>query len=142
VSENLAEETYLIYAGTSFRAEWYFTADFAMPALEYYKQLSEPEQDRFDFQVRYFCDRPYGQILPKEWYRIEDKENKIYVLKPWRHRYFNFLAINNRLIITNAYGKKSQKMTRVGKAQLAIAARFKADFLKRNTEGTYYAEEK
>lgn len=131
-------EDYVIYEGRSFTAEWYYSTEGQMPAFEYYKKSSGTDQERFDDLIIYFCDRPYGIMMPMKWYRIEDKANQIYALKPRDERFFNFLSEGKRIIITNAYHKHSQKMMKPDFEQLEIAVRYKLDYLRRIKEATYY----
>jgi hypothetical protein len=131
-------EKVLIYSGRYFSAEWYSTADGVRPAFDYYNDLREVDQDRFDDMVKYFCETRPGAILPKTLYRIEDRENKIYALKPRDERFFNFMTEGARVIITNAYHKHSQQMTKADLEELKIAIRYRQDYLKRVKEGTYY----
>ena len=43
-----------------------------------------------------------------------------------------------RVIVTNAYHKHSQKMTKLDLEALEVAARCRADYLRRVQEGGYY----
>lgn len=131
-------EDYLIYEGRTFTAEWYYTTKGEMPAFDYYKGLSAMDQGRLDDLVMYFCDRPFGELLPKSMYRIEDHENKLYAFKPRDERFFNFTTHEAKVIITNAYHKHSQQMSKSDMEQLKIAARYREDYLMRIKEGYYY----
>lgn len=133
-------DEFLIYSGQFFRAEWYYTCEGKMPAYEYYNALAEMDQDRFDYLIKHFCDRPYGNILPKTMYRIEDEVNKIYAFKPRSERFFNFTTEGAKVIVTNAYHKHSQQMTKIDKEQLKIAAKYRADYMQRIKEAIYYVE--
>ena len=128
----------LIHSGRYFTAEWYCTAEGKMPAYDYYKALSEIDQDRFDDMIRYLCETKPGALLPKTMFRIEDHAHKIYALKPRAERFFNFIADGARIIVTNAYRKHSQQMTKADMESLSIAVRCKNDYLRRVTEGIYY----
>lgn len=131
-------DDYLIYHGRSFVAEWYFTEAGKMPARDYYSSLAAVDQERFDDLIVFFCDRPFGDILPKQLYRLEDPDNRIYALKPNAERFFNFTTSERKIIITNAYHKQAQKLTRLAKAQLKVAAGCRADYIRRQGEGNYY----
>jgi len=129
----------IIYTqGAYFIAEWYYTVDAVMPGLEYYNKMPEVDQDRLDYMVKHLCDNRPGTILPRTMYRIEDHANKIYAIKPRDERFFNFTAIGAKVIITNAYHKHAQKMTKQDREVLRTAIRFRTDYLKRAKEGTYY----
>ena len=129
---------FLIYRGQSFRAEWYYTTDGEMPALDYYNNLPAVDQERLDDMIQYFCDRPFGVILPTSMYKIEDPENKIYAFRPRNERFFNFAAEGAVVVITNAYHKHSQQMTKMDLGKLALAAKYREDYLQRVKEATYY----
>lgn len=132
-------DDYVLHPGTTFRVEWYYTETGEMPAKADYLELSEGEQMRLLFIVRHMADRPIGSNrLPETMYRIEDKENKIYAFKPHAHRFFNFTTEGRAIIITNAYRKHSNKMTKADLKILAVAAKCRQDYLKRVREGTYY----
>ncbi len=128
-------EEILIYEGLYFVAEWYYTDAGQLPALEYYSSMRVIDQGRFDDFVEYICNLKRGDRPPQTMYRIEDSENKIYALKPRDERFFNFTTVGAKVIITNAYHKRSQKVDR---DELAKAIRFREDYLRRVQGGTYY----
>lgn len=138
MSPRPSESERLIYAGKHFHAEWYYTADGDMPAYTYYQDLSTKDRARFILIVKQFCDRARGDFLPKTIYNLEDAANKIYAFKPNAERFFNFTTSGARVIVTNAYQKDSQKMSKAGKAQCSVSAKYKADYLKRVAGGAYY----
>ena len=105
-------EDILIHSGRYFTAEWYYTAEGRIPALDYYDALSDLEQDRFDDLIRYYCETRPGTLLPKTLFRMEDPVHKIYALKPRDERFFNFLTLDAKIIVTNGYHKHSQQMTK------------------------------
>ncbi|MBI5239674.1 MAG: hypothetical protein HY926_04320 [Elusimicrobia bacterium] len=111
-----------------------------MPAYDYYRDLPEADQDRLDSMIRYFCDRPYGTLLPKTMYRIEDPANKIYAFKPRDERFFNFTAEGGVVIITNAYHKHARKMTKKDLDALALSVQYRDDYIRRFKGATYYGD--
>lgn len=128
----------LIHPGCYLTAEWYYTMEGKMPARDYYEALAEVDQDRFDDMVRYLCGTRPGSLLPKTLYRIEDHANKIYALKPRDERFFNFTTAGAKVIVTNAYHKHSQQMTKADLERLKAAVRYKNDYLTRVKGGAYY----
>jgi hypothetical protein len=128
----------LYYEGKTFTVEWYYAESGRLPALDYYSQLREIDQDRLDAMVKYLADSPPGTRLPQTIFRIEDRENKIYALKSRDERFFNFTTEGAKIILTNAYHKHSQKMTRLDLEQLKVAVEYRKDYLRRLREGTYY----
>ncbi len=131
-------EDFKIYAGRSFTAEWYYRKDGVMPAFDYYMSLMELDKERFNDIVEYFCDRPHGILLPKTWYRIVDQKNDIYEFKPRDARFFNFTTAGRKIIVTNAYHKHSQQMTKQDKEGIKISAQCRQDYFQRIKEETYY----
>ena len=131
-------EDVLIHSGRYFTAEWYYTAEGRLPAFDYYAVLAELDQDRFDDLIRYLCEAKPGALLPKTLYRIEDRAHKIYAVKARDERFFNFMTMDAKIIVTNAYRKHSQQMTRADLECLKIAVRRRQDYLRRVSEGAYY----
>src|SRR5438552_3860223 len=130
-------EDILIHKGAYFTGEWYYNERGEIPAFEYYERLSEVDQDRFDDLIRYLFETKPGSLLPQSLYRIEDHENKIYALKSRDQRFFNFMTINKKVVVTNAYQKHSQKMTKQDLGVLKVAVRYRNDYLSRLLGGTY-----
>ena len=131
----------LYYKGTIFRVEWYYTIEGRLPACEQYRKLDETDQERLKKIVRYIADSPPGTLLPKTLYRIEDAIHKIYAFKSRNERFFNFMVDGRRIVITNAYRKHSQKMGKTDLDKLKTAAIYRADYLRRVANGTYYENE-
>ena len=55
------------------------------------------------------------------------------------HRFFNFFYKGGKIIITNAYTKKSQKVDR---KELNKAKNIKRDYIRRVERGVYYEKKK
>lgn len=133
-----AAQDVLYYEGKTFTVEWYYAVDGRLPGLEYYQSLDKGEQKRLDYMIKYLADNSIGTRLSETMYRVEDRGNKIYAFKPGGQRFFNFMTEGRKIIITNAYQKHSQKMARQDLEKLGIAAKYRADYLKRVGEGVYY----
>ncbi|MCX5797088.1 MAG: hypothetical protein NTY77_16470 [Elusimicrobia bacterium] len=131
-------EEILFYEGPCFAVEWYYTENGRLPTLEYYRRLAEAEQHKLKLLVKYLADNPHGTQLPVTMYRIEDRENKIFAFKPRAERFFNFMTEGSLAIITNAYHKHAQKMTKQDMEGLRLACRYRQDYIRRVKEGTYY----
>lgn len=131
-------EEILLYEGPYFTVEWYYTENGHLPALEYYRRMMEVDQHKLKLIVKHIADNPYGTQLPVTMYRIEDRHNKIFAFKPRSERFFNFTTEESAIIITNAYHKHSQKMTKQDAEELRIAVRYREDYLRRVKEGRYY----
>lgn len=133
-----APEDVLFYEGPYFRVEWYYREDGRLPALEYYRRLPEIDRYKLKLMVKYMADNPRGTRLPLTMYRIADRPNKIFAFKPRGERFFNFTTEGSAIIITNAYRKHSQRMTKQDGEELRLAVRYRQDYLRRVREGHYY----
>ena len=125
---------YIIYVGLVFQLEWYFDENGESQSLEYFTELSEQQQLKFLFLVKRICD--FGKISNKEQFRNEG--DKIYALKPQPDRFLCFFFTGKKIIITNAFQKKTQKLPTNQKEK---AIKYMNDFIQRHEEGRYYEEE-
>lgn len=131
-------ESHYIYGGQTFEAEFYVTVDGRVPAYEYYENLTQEEQRRFFTIIKFIADSPFGTIFSKTIYNIEDKANSVYAIKPAAQRFFSFMTHDRKIILTNAYRKHSQQMSKIDKESLKLAIRLKRDYEDRRKRGTYY----
>jgi hypothetical protein len=131
-------EEILFHDGPYYAVEWYYTQAGRLPALEYYRRMPEIDQHKLKLLVQYLADNRHGTPLPVTMYRIEDSANKIFAFKPRAERFFNFTTAGSTVIITNAYHKHSQKMSKQDIEELRTAGRYRQDYLRRLKEGTYY----
>ncbi len=129
----IGTEDYVFYQGTRFRVEFYFTEKGDLPAKEYFDSLEKLVQAKLLALVKYLAEE--GRIYDEAKFKIVDKADKIYEFKPVSERFFNFFWEGKKIIITNAYHKKGQK---VDLRELARAVRLKKDYALRVQKGTYY----
>ena len=125
---------YVAYKGEKFTIEWYYTAKNESQPLDFFNGLSPIEQQKFFHLVKRIGD--FGFISDKTKFRNED--DGIYAFKPQPNRFLSFFYEGGKIIITNAFVKKSQKLKKQDK-DCAISAR--ADYLKRVKENTYYGKD-
>ena len=76
-----------------------------------------------------------GRLFDEAKFRIVDKNERIYEFKPLSERFFNFFYEGRKIIITNAYRKKTQKVDRQA---VGRAIRTKRDYESRVKGGRYY----
>jgi phage-related protein len=122
---------YLIYVGSAFQLEWYIDSNGESEAQEYFEALPEKQQLRFLYLVKRIGD--FGRITNKELFRNEG--NQIYAFKPQPDRFLCFFFTGQKIIVTNAFLKKQQKLPRQEKEK---ALKYMKDYIKRNEQGTYY----
>ncbi len=83
--------------------------------------------------VKYIAD--HGRLFDITKFRKVDSRDNIFEFKPVNHRFFSFFYKGRKIIITNAYIKKSQK---VNKRDLEKARNMKKAYADRIKGGIYY----
>lgn len=124
----------VIYQGSQFTIEWYFDARGASPARDYYQRLPLKRRVKFIKLVRLMAE--VGKIFDITKFRNEG--DQIYAFKPQPDRYLCFFVVGRKIIVTNGFEKKSQKLPHNEK-QRALQA--KEDFERRIKKGAYYEKE-
>jgi Phage derived protein Gp49-like (DUF891). len=99
---------FIAYEGREFIIEWYFTARDKSDALEYYTALSPERQKKLINLFRLLGD--VGKIFNEEKFRHED--DKIYAFKPQPDRFLCFFFEGSKVVVTNAFEKKTDKSCR------------------------------
>ena len=127
------KEDYIFYQGERFQVEFYFTETGEMPAKEYLEKESSGVQVKLAALVKYIAD--HGRLFNKTKFRKVDSKDNIFEFKPVDHRFFSFFYEGKKIIITNAYMKKSQK---VSKRDLEKAKNMKKTYTARFKGGIYY----
>lgn len=125
------DQKHVIYIGPEFTIEWYFNDQGKSSAQKYYKELSVARQDKFMNLVKLMAQQ--GEIQNTTKFNYE--HDGIYAFKPQPDRFFCFFFTGSKIIITNAYEKKSDKMSPSEKAK---AQRYYSDYEYRVKKGTYY----
>ena len=120
-----------IYRGSRFTIEWYFDGRGVSPAKSFYENLPVERRVKFIKLVRLMGE--VGKIFDATMFRSEG--DQIYAFKPQPDRYLCFFVVGHRIIVTNGFQKKSQKLP-FGEKDRALRA--KEDYERRVNEGTYY----
>jgi hypothetical protein len=128
------QEEYIFYSGERFQVEFYYTQKGSLPAKDYFDDSDRLVQIKLLAFVKYIAE--HGKLFDETKFRLVDRKEKIYELKPMAERFFNFFTSGQKMIITNAYCKKRQK---VDHQELMKAIVLKRDYEKRVCEGHYYA---
>jgi hypothetical protein len=125
------DERFIAYKGKEFTIEWYYNVKRESEALNYFDGLTLERKKKMA-RLLYVLGET-GQIKNREQFTYED--DQIFAFKPQPDRFLCFFFSEAKVIITNAYEKKSQKMPPREKER---ALKFKADYIKRCKEGNYY----
>ena len=125
---------YIAYQGSEFSIEWYYDLKGRSPALEYFKSQPLAQQRKLLNLFRLMGEQ--GKIFDETKFRNEG--DKIYAFKPQPDRYLCFFFRGKKIIVTNAFAKKTQKLPQ-GEKDLALNAY--QSYERRIKEGSYYEEE-
>ena len=122
---------YVAYEGEIYQIEFYFDEKGKSQPKQYMEAMEAGDVKKFVHLLQMMGD--VGQIRNKEKFRSEG--DKIYAFKPQPHRFLCFFISGKKIIITNAFMKKQQKLP---KSQKDSALEKKLDYEARNKKGTYY----
>jgi len=117
----------LIYSGSKFTLEWYYDKNGKSVAFEFFLKASEELQKKFLVLIRRMGD--LGIIFDKTKFRYEG--DGIYAFKPQPDRYLSFFTNGKKIIVTNGFTKKTDKLP---KNEKDIAIRCRQDYFERNKE--------
>lgn len=121
----MGTEDCVIYKGKVFQIEWYYDSDGKSQPFDYYKSCSLIQKRKFLMLCQRMGD--FGKIMDKTKFRAEG--DGIYAFKPQPDRYLAFFKKGNKIIVTNAYKKNTEKMP---KKEMATAVKNRDDYLRRN----------
>ena len=99
-------KTCLIYRGPFFSIEWFYDEKGYSQPYEYFLKTSASQKRKFLLLAKKMGD--FGKIIDKTKFRNED--DKIYAFKPQPDRYLCFFKTGKKIIVTNAFRKKGDKL--------------------------------
>lgn len=124
-------KNYIAYKGIIYTIEWYFDKQGHSDPLEHYESLSDIRKAKLYALFVRMGD--IGKIFDITKFRNE--EDGIYAFKPQPDRYLCFFFKGRKIIITNAFVKKTEKLPTSEKER---ALKNTNDYKKRIMNGTYY----
>jgi phage-related protein len=122
---------FIAYKGRFFTIEWYFDDCGRSVALEYFESLSVTEKNKVLYLFQTMGD--FGKIRNQQKFNYEG--DQIYAFKPIPHRFLSFFFTGSKIIVTNAFEKKQQKLPPREKDK---ALRCRQDYEIRIKKGSYY----
>lgn len=125
---------YLAYQAQFYTIEWYYDHKGSSQALEYFNDLPDDRKRKFINLFRIMGDR--GKLFDITKFRNEGES--IYAFKPQLDRYLCFFFKGKKIIITNAFMKKTEKLPSREKEKALKALE---SYEIRVKEGTYYEKE-
>lgn len=105
-TQPMDKDTCLIYEGKFYKVEWYFDNKGVSQAYEYFLKVSAVQKRKFLILVKKIAD--FGTIFDTTKFRNEG--DNIYAFKPQPDRYLCCFFEGKKIIVTNAYRKKSDKL--------------------------------
>ena len=124
---------YIAYEGDAFTVEWFFDKYGKSDALEFFESLSNAQKRKTLMLFKRIGD--FGKISDITKFRNEGE--KIFAFKPQPERFLSFFYSGKKIVITNGFQKKSQKLP---KKEKELALRRKTEYESRVTNGDYYEE--
>lgn len=121
---------YILLRGKKYTVEWYFNQNDNSQAKDYYEELQDDEKASLLAIILFFDE--VGHVNKK---KFNYEGDSIYALKPKPDRFLCFFFEGNKIIVTNAFRKKQQKLSPTEKKKALNA---KTDYYERIKKGTYY----
>jgi len=112
----------VIYSGERFSVEWYFDENGYSQAYEYFLSTDDLQKRKFLILVKRIAD--FGKIFDKTKFRNDG--DSIYAFKPQPDRYLAFFVVDKKIIVTNAFYKKTDKLP---KSEKDLALKYKEIYL-------------
>ena len=125
------EHQHIAFDGEQFRIEWYVDATGHSQPLEFAEEMAKEYVAKFAQLLKVMGE--VGMIRNTTKFRYEG--DKIYAFKPQPYRFLCFFTEGRRLIITNGFYKKTDKLPDSEKKR---ALESREDYLKRVQTGDYY----
>jgi phage-related protein len=122
------------YEGIEFTIEWYYDGRGHSQARSYFEEQSKDKQRKLLNLFRLMGDQ--GKIFDKT--KFNHEGDGIYAFKPQPDRYLCFFFKGKKIIVTNAFVKKTQKLPQNEKEQALKAYQ---SYEKRIKEEVYYEKE-
>jgi len=117
----------VVYAGECYTIEWYFDCTGYSQAYEYFLKTSDSQKRKFFVLIKRMSE--FGKISDITKFRNED--DGIYAFKPKPDRYLSFFIKGKKIIITNGFTKRVQKLPKNEKEK---AMKYRSDYLSRFEE--------
>jgi len=122
---------FIAYCGNAYTIEWYFDEHNHSEVLEYYMKLTTHDRIQLLKLLKRMGD--VGVIHDKTKFRFEG--DKIYAFKPQPERFLCFFFEGKKIIITNGFKKKQQKLPDQEKNNALMK---RDSYIKRIKTGEYY----
>src|SRR3990167_5820657 len=127
----MKDKEYIAYQGEKYVIEWYFTEKGDCPAFDYYNALDKNRRVKTLCLLKRMGD--IGKI--NDTTKFNNEGDKIFAFKPKPDRFLCFFESQGKIIVTNGFCKKRQKLPKNEKER---ALAYKESYEKRIKKGVYY----
>ena len=124
---------FIAYKGKAFTVEWFFNDKGKSEALEFFETLSNTQKRKTLMLFKRIGD--FGKISDITKFRNEGE--KIFAFKPQPDRFLSFFSVGKKIVVTNGFRKKAQKLP---KKEKNLALKRMKDYDSRVINGDYYEE--
>ncbi|MBN1531823.1 MAG: type II toxin-antitoxin system RelE/ParE family toxin [Spirochaetes bacterium] len=127
----MPEKEYIAYEGDIYTIEWYYDESEKSQSLDYFMKLRSDMQMKVMYLFKRIGDN--GKI--NDTTKFQNEGDSIYAFKPQPHRFLSFFVKGKRIIVTNAFHKKTEKLPKNEKLK---ATHCRESYCARVARGTYY----
>jgi len=121
-------ESCIIYSGEKFTLEWYYDKNGKSDGFDHFLGMTRKQRRKLFVLVKRMGD--FGKILDTTKFRNEG--DGIYAFKPQPDRFLSFFTDDKKIIVTNGFLKKTEKLP---KNEKDLAIKFRNDYFERKTGG-------
>ena len=124
---------FVAYEGEALTVEWFFHEKGKSEALDFFETLSNAQKRKTLMLFKRIGD--FGKISDITKFRNEGE--KIFAFKPQPDRFLSFFYVGKKIVVTNGFRKKAQKLPEKEKN---LALKRMKNYDSRVTTGDYYEE--
>ena len=122
---------FIAYEGDSLTVEWFYDENGKSDSLDYFESLSNTQKRKVLMLFKRIGD--FGKISDITKFRNEGE--KVFAFKPQPDRFLSFFYVGKKVVVTNAFRKKSQKLPEKEKY---LALQRMSNYDSRVKSGDYY----
>jgi phage-related protein len=122
------ENSCIIYTGENFTLEWYYDKNGNSVGYDYFLDLTKGQRRKLLALVKRMGD--FGKIYDNTKFRNEG--DGIFAFKPQPDRFLSFFTDDKKIIVTNGFLKKTDKLP---KTEKELAVKLRQDYFDRKSGG-------
>ena len=127
----MRDKEYIAYEGEFYVIEWFFDSNGQSQSLDYFYAMTNSQKRKLLMLFKRIGD--FGRISDITKFRNEN--DGIYAFKPQPDRFLSFFTKDKKIIVTEGFLKKGDKLPQNIKAR---TLKIRNDYISRVREGSYY----